>query len=63
MLRTCNTVRIAGLPVLRNDGAGLRPCPRTRRGTGKGGFETRPYVPTRPTQPTSKPSSLISDIC
>ncbi|MDR0935758.1 MAG: hypothetical protein LBM98_03645 [Oscillospiraceae bacterium] len=23
LLRTCNTLRIAGLPVLRNDGAGF----------------------------------------
>ncbi|MDR0935379.1 MAG: hypothetical protein LBM98_01710 [Oscillospiraceae bacterium] len=30
MLRTCNALRIAGLPVLRNDGRGkpcLRPAP------------------------------------
>ncbi|MDR0935052.1 MAG: hypothetical protein LBM98_00035 [Oscillospiraceae bacterium] len=65
LLRTCNVLRIAGLPVLRNDGApqgapragrcpapapGRRtpgralPCPRARRGTEEGGFETRPYV-------------------
>ncbi|MDR0935087.1 MAG: hypothetical protein LBM98_00225 [Oscillospiraceae bacterium] len=30
MLRTCNALRIASLPVLRNDGAGfaLAPAPR-----------------------------------
>ncbi|MDR0937132.1 MAG: hypothetical protein LBM98_10665, partial [Oscillospiraceae bacterium] len=55
LLRTCNALRIAGLPVLRKDGQGKAlPCPgamrrddgrgyvRARR--GKGGFETRPYV-------------------
>ncbi|MDR0936688.1 MAG: hypothetical protein LBM98_08415 [Oscillospiraceae bacterium] len=33
LLRTCNTVRIAGLPVLRNDGRGfaLAPAGRTPR--------------------------------
>ncbi|MDR0935926.1 MAG: hypothetical protein LBM98_04505 [Oscillospiraceae bacterium] len=59
MLRTCNLVRIASVPVLRNDGAPSG-APRARRGepprryaaplpggefTGEGGFETRPYVP------------------
>ncbi|MDR0937064.1 MAG: hypothetical protein LBM98_10325 [Oscillospiraceae bacterium] len=27
MLRTCNRVRISGLPVLRNDGRGVAPAP------------------------------------
>ncbi|MDR0935740.1 MAG: hypothetical protein LBM98_03550 [Oscillospiraceae bacterium] len=46
MLRTCNALRIAGLPVLRNDGR-ASPLP----------------PPLRTPQPTSKPSSLIFDIC
>ncbi|MDR0937390.1 MAG: hypothetical protein LBM98_12005 [Oscillospiraceae bacterium] len=68
MLRTCNVLRIAGLPVLRNDGLGraspafaprrartqLPSCPRALR--GEGGFETRPYVAP------SNPPSLIFDI-
>ncbi|MDR0935549.1 MAG: hypothetical protein LBM98_02570 [Oscillospiraceae bacterium] len=27
LLRTCNVLRIAGVPVLRNDGAGAKPRP------------------------------------
>ncbi|MDR0936958.1 MAG: hypothetical protein LBM98_09780 [Oscillospiraceae bacterium] len=38
MLRTCNLVRIASVPVLRKDGA-----LRRDGGRGKGGFQTRPY--------------------
>ncbi|MDR0935764.1 MAG: hypothetical protein LBM98_03675 [Oscillospiraceae bacterium] len=61
LLRTCNIVRIASLPVLRKDGARRRDVGRgTRNGgrrTGEGGFETRPYVPP---QPSSKP--IVSDI-
>ncbi|MDR0935822.1 MAG: hypothetical protein LBM98_03970 [Oscillospiraceae bacterium] len=48
MLRTCNIVRIAGLPVLRNDGLGFALAP-----AHKGGFETRPYVP-RNQRPNSR---------
>ncbi|MDR0935296.1 MAG: hypothetical protein LBM98_01290 [Oscillospiraceae bacterium] len=44
MLRTCNVLRIARLPVLRNDGAPGRRTPRLAR-AGKGGFEARPYAP------------------
>ncbi|MDR0935755.1 MAG: hypothetical protein LBM98_03625 [Oscillospiraceae bacterium] len=47
LLRTCNIVRIAGLPVLRKDGA-------LRRDGGRTGVWT---------QSTSKPPSLIFDIC
>ncbi|MDR0937043.1 MAG: hypothetical protein LBM98_10220 [Oscillospiraceae bacterium] len=32
LLRTCNALRIAGLPVLRNDGAPGRRTTRTARG-------------------------------
>ncbi|MDR0935124.1 MAG: hypothetical protein LBM98_00410 [Oscillospiraceae bacterium] len=53
MLRTCNALRIAGLPVLRNDGAGLRPPLRP---------PTPPYASLRLPQPPSKLSSLIFDI-
>ncbi|MDR0935492.1 MAG: hypothetical protein LBM98_02285 [Oscillospiraceae bacterium] len=46
MLRTCNVLRIASVPVLRNDGLG-RASPA--------------FAPCRArTQPTSKP--LVSDI-
>ncbi|MDR0935469.1 MAG: hypothetical protein LBM98_02170 [Oscillospiraceae bacterium] len=31
LLRTCNVLRIAGVPVLRNDGAPSRRTPRTAR--------------------------------
>ncbi|MDR0935984.1 MAG: hypothetical protein LBM98_04800 [Oscillospiraceae bacterium] len=46
LLRTCNIVRIASLPVLRNDGGGRFAVMRAGRWlrTGEGGFETRPYV-------------------
>ncbi|MDR0937431.1 MAG: hypothetical protein LBM98_12215 [Oscillospiraceae bacterium] len=70
MLRTCNALRIAGLPVLRNDGLGRaspafaprrdggRGYVRARRGVG--GFETRPYVtPPSGATPVQTP---VSDI-
>ncbi|MDR0936610.1 MAG: hypothetical protein LBM98_08025 [Oscillospiraceae bacterium] len=70
MLRTCNTLRIASLPVLRNEGQGVA-LPRAVRGAvtrlgrglraGEGGFETRPYA--TPRNPRPNPSSLIFDIC
>ncbi|MDR0936806.1 MAG: hypothetical protein LBM98_09010 [Oscillospiraceae bacterium] len=41
LLRTCNAVRISGVPVLRKDGARRRDGENA--GTGEGGFETRPY--------------------
>ncbi|MDR0935746.1 MAG: hypothetical protein LBM98_03580 [Oscillospiraceae bacterium] len=47
MLRTCNVLRIAGLPALRKDGA------RRRDGEG-GGFETRPYVFARNQRPNPR---------
>ncbi|MDR0937608.1 MAG: hypothetical protein LBM98_13110 [Oscillospiraceae bacterium] len=45
------------LRAARNDGAPGRRTPRSaRRGTGEGGFETRPYVYImRPPQPPSFP--------
>ncbi|MDR0936029.1 MAG: hypothetical protein LBM98_05030 [Oscillospiraceae bacterium] len=49
MLRTCNVLRIAGVPVLRNDGQGFALAP-----AHKGGFETRPYV--------TSVQTLVSDI-
>ncbi|MDR0935556.1 MAG: hypothetical protein LBM98_02605 [Oscillospiraceae bacterium] len=39
MLRTCNIVRIAGLPVLRNDGQGdALPCSGALRRNGGRGY-------------------------
>ncbi|MDR0936705.1 MAG: hypothetical protein LBM98_08500 [Oscillospiraceae bacterium] len=53
LLRTCNTLRIASLPVLRNDGQGFALAPEHGAGTGEGGFETRPYEPRNP-RPTPR---------
>ncbi|MDR0937142.1 MAG: hypothetical protein LBM98_10715 [Oscillospiraceae bacterium] len=47
MLRACNALRIAGVPALRNDGAGFALAP-----AHKGGFETRPYEPQQPSVQT-----------
>ncbi|MDR0937198.1 MAG: hypothetical protein LBM98_10995 [Oscillospiraceae bacterium] len=38
LLRTCNVLRIAGLPVLRKDGQGVRPAPAHCAGTKDEGF-------------------------
>ncbi|MDR0935942.1 MAG: hypothetical protein LBM98_04585 [Oscillospiraceae bacterium] len=39
MLRTCNIVRIASLPVLRKDGlGGAKPCPGATRRDGRRGY-------------------------
>ncbi|MDR0936765.1 MAG: hypothetical protein LBM98_08800 [Oscillospiraceae bacterium] len=54
MLRTCNALRIAGLPVLRNDGLGfaLAPAPLPLRNS---------FV-LLPRNPRPNPTSLIFDI-
>ncbi|MDR0935781.1 MAG: hypothetical protein LBM98_03765 [Oscillospiraceae bacterium] len=72
LLRTCNIVCIAGLPVLRNDGAPSRrtqgrgealPCPGAMRRDG--GRELRnpgeaSLAPTSPAQPTSKSPVIVN---
>ncbi|MDR0936359.1 MAG: hypothetical protein LBM98_06770 [Oscillospiraceae bacterium] len=59
MLRTCNIVRIAHLPVLRNDGLGFALAPAPMQ--PKTPCNPRKAQPRR-AQPTSKPPSLIFDI-
>ncbi|MDR0935083.1 MAG: hypothetical protein LBM98_00200 [Oscillospiraceae bacterium] len=56
MLRTCNIVRIAGVPVLRNDGQGYALAPAHGAGTGRAGLKPAPTSP--PARPPSKPPSL-----
>ncbi|MDR0936769.1 MAG: hypothetical protein LBM98_08820 [Oscillospiraceae bacterium] len=67
MLRTCNALRIASVPVLRNDGAGFALAPERGAGRGRAGLKPAPTfpatpVPPRRAYPATHVQTLVSDI-